>query len=75
MHRIIAKKVMMNLTTRTIDIVQVSIFDREGRETETRLMPGRLFPNDLKEGDEITFIQKSKIEQVENLARLGEAIG
>lgn len=61
MHRIIAKKVLIDLTSRLPATVQISIFDRQGRETETRLMPGILFPPDIKDGDEIVFIQKEKV--------------
>lgn len=68
MHRIIAKKVMMDLTSRLPSMVQISMFDRSGREMETRLLPGRLFPDDIKDGDAIVFIQEEK------LAKLGEAI-
>lgn len=61
MHRIIAKKVTINPTTRRPDMVWISYFNKDGMEIRTELMPGRLFPDDLKDGDEVTFIQKSKV--------------
>lgn len=74
MRKIVAKQVIRNITTRQIDSVWVSIFDRQGRETRSELMNGELFPVDLESGDEICFIQRKKLEQVENLARLGESL-
>lgn len=72
MFKIVATKINPDLNTGAPATVHLSIFNQIGTPMLTIPIPGRLFPKDLKVGEQLCFIQESKMTTARAIANEAE---